>query len=108
MLSLEHDPKLAWALAHRECFPVNLNTAARELLLRVPGLGVQSVQKLLAARRWRMLHRSDLNQLKLPLRKILPFVECVGWSPGRSLDDPMLAAKLVQPMAPQPQKASLF
>ena len=108
MLSLEHDPKLAWALAHRECFPVNLNTAARELLLRVPGLGVQSVQKLLAARRWRMLHSSDLNQLKLPLRKILPFVECVGWSPGRSLDDPMLAAKLVQPMAPQPQQASLF
>ena len=47
MLSLEHDPKLAWALAHRERFPVNLNTAARELLLRVPGLGVLSVDKLM-------------------------------------------------------------
>ncbi len=108
MLSLEHDPKLAWALAHRERFPVNLNTAPRELLLRVPGLGVQSVNKLLQARRWRMLHRNDLNQLKVPLRKILPFVECVGWSPGRSLDDPGLAAKLVQPMAPQTVQASLF
>lgn len=108
MLSLEHDPKLAWALAHRERFPVNLNTAPRELLLRVPGLGVQSVNKLLQARRWRMLHRNDLKQLKVPLRKILPFVECVGWSPGRSLDDPGLAAKLVQPMAPQPLQASLF
>lgn len=55
-----------------------------------------------------MLHRHDLNQLKVPLGKILPFVECVGWQPGRSLDDPMLAAKLVQPMAPQPVQASLF
>lgn len=108
MLSLEHDPKLAWALAHRERFPVNLNTAPREMLLRVPGLGVKSVDKLLAARRWRMLHRHDLNQLKVPLGKILPFVECVGWQPGHSLDDPMLAAKLVQPMAPQPVQASLF
>lgn len=108
MLSMEHDPKLAWALAHRERFPTNLNTAPREMLLRVPGLGVRSVDKLLAARRWRMLHRNDLNQLKVPLGKILPFVECVGWSPGRSLDDPMLAAKLVQPMAPKPVQASLF
>ncbi|MGN1056785.1 MAG: putative DNA modification/repair radical SAM protein [Comamonas sp.] len=108
MLSLEHDPKLAWALAHRERFPVNLNTAPREMLLRVPGLGVKSVDKLLMARRWRMLHRHDLNQLKVPVDKILPFVECVGWQPGRRLDDPMLAAKLVQPMAPQPVQASLF
>lgn len=108
MLSLEHDPKLAWALAHRERFPVNLNTAPREMLLRIPGLGVRSVNKLLAARRWRRLHRNDLNQLKVPLGKILPFVECVGWSPGRSLDDPMLAAKLVQPMAPALVQTSLF
>lgn len=78
------------------------------MLLRVPGLGVKSVDKLLAARRWRMLHHHDLNQLKVPLGKILPFVECVGWQPVRSLDDPMLAAKLVQPMAPQPVQASLF
>lgn len=109
MLSLEHDPKLAWALAHRERFPVNLNTAARELLLRVPGLGVRSVDKLLAARRFRLLRRDDLERLKVPLRKILPFVECVGWQPGRQLDDPALAARLVQPMAgPTPVQASLF
>ena len=109
MLSLEHDPKLAWALAHRERFPVNLNTAPREMLLRVPGLGVKSVDKLLAARRFRMLRRDDLERLKVPLGKILPFVECVGWQPGRSLDDPRLSAKLVQPMAPVAlAQASLF
>ena len=109
MLSLEHDPKLAWALAHRERFPVNLNTAPREMLLRVPGLGVKSVDKLLAARRFRVLRRDDLERLKVPLSKILPFVECAGWQPGRSLEDPALAAKLVQPMAPaMPMQASLF
>ena len=53
MLALDMDPKLAWALAHRERFPVNLNTAPRELLLRVPGFGVQTVDRLLAARRVR-------------------------------------------------------
>src|SRR6476620_9548200 len=55
MLSLEVDPKLAWALAHRERFPVDLNTAPRELLLRVPGLGVKSVGRVLQARRVRRL-----------------------------------------------------
>src|SRR5690606_11410655 len=49
MLALDVDPKLAWALAHRERFPVDVNTAPRELLLRVPGLGVASVDRLLAA-----------------------------------------------------------
>ena len=48
LLSLELDPKLAWALAHRERFPVDLNRAPRELLLRVPGLGVKSVDRLIA------------------------------------------------------------
>jgi len=108
MLSLEHDPKLAWALAHRERFPVNLNTAARELLLRVPGLGVPSVDKLLAARRGRQLRRADLERLRVPCARILPFVECLDWHPGRSLDDPRLARRLVQPVAPQPQQARLF
>ncbi|WP_159910694.1 putative DNA modification/repair radical SAM protein [Pantoea sp. 18069] len=108
MLSLEHDPKLAWALAHRAQFPVNLNTAPREMLLRVPGLGVGSVDKLLAVRRWRQLRSADIERLRVPQAKVLPFVECQDWSPGRSLDDPLLAAKLVEPMAPKPVQASLF
>jgi predicted DNA-binding helix-hairpin-helix protein len=51
MLALDIDPKLAWALAHRERFPVDLNRAPKEMLLRVPGLGVKSVERLLQARR---------------------------------------------------------
>ncbi len=64
MLALDMDPKLAWALAHRERFPVNLNTAPRELLLRVPGFGVQTVDRLLAARRVRRLRHADLARLQ--------------------------------------------
>jgi putative DNA modification/repair radical SAM protein len=82
MLSLEHDPKLAWALVHPEYFPVDLNLAPRETLLRVPGLGVQSVKKMLAARRVRRLRLDDLTALHVPVKKILPFVVLPDHRPG--------------------------
>ena len=68
------DPKLAWAVAHPERFPVDLNRAPRELLLRVPGLGVKAVDRLLLARRVRRLRADDLKRLHVPLRRVLPFV----------------------------------
>ena len=104
MLALDMDPKLAWALAHRERFPVNLNTAPRELLLRVPGFGVQTVDRLLAARRVRRLRHADLARLHVPLRKVLPFVEAADYRPGRALEAADLAAQLTPP----PVQRSLF
>ena len=104
MLTLDMDPKLAWAIAHRECFPVNLNTAPRELMLRVPGFGVQTVDRLLAARRVRRLRHADLTRLHVPLKKVLPFVEAADYRPGRALDAADLAARL----APPPAQRSLF
>ncbi|WP_431052968.1 putative DNA modification/repair radical SAM protein [Roseateles sp. L2-2] len=82
LLRLDVDPKHAWALAHPERFPVDLNQAPREMLLRVPGLGVGSVDKLLVARRVRRLRAEDLRQMKLPARKVLPFVIVDGHRPG--------------------------
>ncbi|WP_406626156.1 putative DNA modification/repair radical SAM protein [Acidovorax sp. SDU_ACID1] len=102
MLALDIDPKLAWALAHRERFPVNLNTAPRELLLRVPGLGVATVDRLLAARRVRRLRHADLLRLRVPLKKVLPFVEAADHRPGRALDAADLAARLASPPAQLP------
>ena len=96
MLSLQHDPKLAWALAHRERFPVDLNRAPRELLLRVPGLGVRSVDRLLAARRVRRVRLDDLTRLHVPRAKVLPFIEVDGLRPGRALEAPQLGARLAQ------------
>lgn len=72
-LDLEMDPKLAWALAHRERFPVDVNRGAREELLRVPGLGVRTVQKILQARRHRALRREDLPRLRVAARSA-PFL----------------------------------
>src|SRR5204862_6032473 len=85
MLSLEVDPKLAWALAHRDRFPVDLNRAPKEMLLRVPGLGVKAVARLLQARRVRRLRSADLERLRVPLAKVLPFVELADHRPGKSL-----------------------
>jgi len=105
MLALDVDPKLAWALAHRERFPVDLNRAPKEMLLRVPGLGVKSVERLLQARRVRALRVDDLRRMKLPLKTVLPFVSLPGaGASGHGLDDAGLAARL----RPAPQQASLF
>ncbi|RYF76728.1 MAG: putative DNA modification/repair radical SAM protein [Comamonadaceae bacterium] len=104
MLSLDVDPKLAWALAHRDRFPVDLNSAPREMLLRVPGLGLKTVDKLLMARRVRRLRSADLGRLHVPLKKVMPFVLLADHRPGRSLESADLAARL----APRPVQASLF
>jgi len=104
MLSLEVDPKLAWALANRERFPVDLNRAPKEMLLRVPGLGVKSVERVLLARRVRRLRAADLERMHLPLAKLLPFVVVADHRPGRALD----AADLARRTAPAPLQGSLF
>ena len=74
MLSLDVDPKLAWALANPAQFPIDLNQAPKERLLRVPGLGMRSVERLLMARRARSVRRADLDRLRVPVAKVLPFV----------------------------------
>jgi putative DNA modification/repair radical SAM protein len=104
MLSLEVDPKLAWALAHRERFPVDLNRAPKEMLLRVPGLGVKSVGRVLAARRVRRLRAADLERMHVPLAKVLPFVIVADHRPGPELD----AGRLAPRLAPLPRQESLF
>jgi predicted DNA-binding helix-hairpin-helix protein len=101
-LSLQHDPKLAWALAHPEAFPLDLDRAPREALLRVPGLGVGSVDKLLAARQRRRLRRADVLALGPSGRKALPFVVAVDHRP-READVQALARPVAAPV-----QAALF
>lgn len=73
-LSFDVDPKLAWALRHREQFPVDINQASREMLLRVPGLGYKNVAKILSIRRYHQMTLDDLRKLHVPLRRVRPFV----------------------------------
>ncbi|WP_424812135.1 putative DNA modification/repair radical SAM protein [Roseococcus sp. YIM B11640] len=93
MLDLDMDPKLAWALAHRERFPVDVNRAERAMLLRVPGLGVKAVNAILAARRHRRIRLEDLGRLRVPLRKARPFISTADWTPVRLLDREHLPAE---------------
>ena len=108
MLSLDMDPKLAWALANRAQFPVNINTAARHMLLRIPGLGVQSVKRILQARRVRQIRLDDLERMHVPLQKVMPFVLLPNHQPGKTLDAASLPAQLMQLARPAPLQHALF
>jgi len=105
MLDLDIDPKMAWAIRHPERFPVDLNLAPKELLLRVPGLGVRNVKRVLMARRHVRLRVADVARLRAPMSKLLPFVQLADHHPHRSLDDP---AALRARLAPPPQQGTLF
>ena len=85
MLDLDIDPKLAWALAHRDRFPVDVNKAPREMLLRVPGLGVRNVKRILATRGQRTIRFADLAKLRCDIAKARHFVIAGDWVP-RTLD----------------------
>jgi putative DNA modification/repair radical SAM protein len=74
MLDLEIDPKLAWALKNRDRFPLDVNTAEREMLLRVPGLGVRAIDRILAARRHTKLRLADIRRLTSGVKRLLPFL----------------------------------
>lgn len=87
MLDMEHDPKLAWALRNRHIFPIDLNNADKMLLLRVPGLGARTVQKILAIRRYTKLSWFDLTKMRLPLQKLKPFITVSDYSPSIHLLD---------------------
>lgn len=97
MLDLAVDPKLAWALRNRGLFPLDVNRADREMLLRVPGLGTKAVARILETRRYRRLRLEDVGQLFASVAKVRPFIIAQGWSPGGLIDRPELREKLTPP-----------
>ncbi|MDX8348011.1 putative DNA modification/repair radical SAM protein [Cognatiyoonia sp. IB215446] len=103
-LDLEMDPKLAWALQNRALFPVDVNKASKEMLLRVPGFGTRSVGRILSTRRHRSLRYTDLLRLGASLKKARAFITARDWSPGALTDSAHLRAQF----APPPKQLSLF
>ena len=75
-LELEIDPKLSWALRHPDFFPVNINTADYELLLRVPGVGVRSAQLIVASRRHGRLTSENLKKIGVVMKRAKYFITC--------------------------------
>ena len=72
------DPKCSWALKHPAFFPVEVNTASREELLRVPGIGTVSTRRILYARRARKLEHEDLRKLGVVMKRAQYFITCKG------------------------------
>jgi putative DNA modification/repair radical SAM protein len=87
MLSLDIDPKLAWALRHRDRFPLDIAIACREDLLRVPGFGTRAVDRIIATRRLTSIRVADLARLHIPKAKALPFIVLADHRPSPHLLD---------------------
>lgn len=96
-LALDLDPKLAWALAHRDWFPVDVNRASREVLLRIPGVGVRNVERILAIRKHHRLAIADLRKLRVNWKSAAPFVLAADHNPALRILDSMNLTKSVQP-----------
>jgi putative DNA modification/repair radical SAM protein len=101
MLPLDIDPKLAWALRHRDRFPLDVNTASREDLLRVPGFGTRTVARIIATRRSSSIRLADLSRLHVARNKALPFIVLPDHRPQPSLLD---SAGLRTRLQPKPRQ----
>lgn len=77
-LPFDVDPKLGYALRHRHLFPVNINTAEKEMLLRIPGVGVKSVNLILQSRRYGKVTYEHLKKMGLALNRAKYFIACPG------------------------------
>jgi len=104
-LALDMDPKLAWAIRHREFFPIDINKAELSAILRVPGIGSRNAKRIVEARRHRSLRLSDLKRLRVALNRTLPFIMAADHHPDSTLlDSPRLKSRV----APSAMQLSLF
>ncbi len=103
-LDLDVDPKLAWALQNRALFPMDVNKASKDMLLRVPGFGTRTVGRILSTRRHRSLRYEDLLRMGASLKKARAFITARDWTPGALTDSAKLRAKF----APPPEQLSFF
>jgi putative DNA modification/repair radical SAM protein len=101
MLSLEIDPKLAWALRHRDRFPLDIASASRKDLLRVPGFGTKAVDRIIAIRRVTSIRTADLARLHIPRSKALPFIILSDHRPPSHLLDSARLTERFKPKAAQ-------
>ncbi|QIK78402.1 putative DNA modification/repair radical SAM protein [Sphingomonas piscis] len=104
MLPLDIDPKLAWALKFREQFPVDVNRASKEQLLRIPGLGTKAVSRILSSRRLRKLRLDDVGRLTVSIAKVRPFIVTADWRPTLLTD----RADLHTMLRPKTEQLELF
>ena len=103
-LDLDLDPKLAWALQHRGLFPLDVNKATRDMLLRVPGFGTRTVDRIISARKHHSLRFEDLVRIGALMKKAKAFISLPGWTPAGMTDSANLRARF----APPPEQLRLI
>lgn len=96
-LDRELDPKSMWALRNPQRFPVDVQTATYEQLIRVPGLGMTSAKRIVAARRFSFLRWEDLPRLGVVMRRARYFILCQGRAPTRAPMGEELRRQMVKP-----------
>jgi len=104
-LALDIDPKLAWALAHRDYFPLDLNTADPSLIVRVPGIGLRNARRLVELRRARRIRYADLTRLRCSMDKLKPFIVTADYRPQQ---DTAPSDVLRRALADQPPQLGLW
>ncbi|MCI9129437.1 MAG: putative DNA modification/repair radical SAM protein [Eggerthellaceae bacterium] len=99
-LATDVDPKANWALNHLDLFPVEVNTASRDMLLRVPGIGVRGAKLIMRARKQSTLGEDELRRLGIALKRARYFITCGGKHLGRGVEfsPEVLHAKLAAPI----------
>jgi putative DNA modification/repair radical SAM protein len=106
-LETEIDPKTAWALRHPEFFPLEVNRASYEELLRVPGIGPKSAGRILSQRRVAAVSADQLKKLGVVYKRAQYFVTCKGIYSGNKPFDPAVIRRIMVPETPLRQ-LSLF
>ncbi len=104
-LPLDIDPKLSWALRHRDQFPVNINTASSRMIGRVPGIGIRNAKRLVELRRARRIRYQDLIKLRCNMETVKAFVETADYRPAvKELPSTTLRGAL----SPRSEQLALF
>ncbi|MDX9871171.1 MAG: putative DNA modification/repair radical SAM protein [Clostridia bacterium] len=107
-LETEIDPKMAWALRHPEYFPLEVNRATFEELLRIPGIGPKSAWRIVTQRRHAAVSADQLQKLGVVYKRAQYFITCRGRYPGDRPFDPLLVRRLLVPPRPETLQLSLF
>ncbi|MDH0745100.1 putative DNA modification/repair radical SAM protein [Pseudomonas sp. GD03842] len=106
-LALDIDPKLAWALEHRDAFPLDLNRAEPAMIARIPGIGIRTTQRLVELRRQRRIRYEDLTRLRCVLSKARPFIITSDYHPRQAESSSVLLREQLRDK-PQPQQMALW
>jgi putative DNA modification/repair radical SAM protein len=106
-LALDIDPKLAWALQHRDVFPLDLNRAEPSMIARIPGIGIRTTKRLIELRRQRRIRYEDLTRLRCVLAKARPFIITSDYHPRQSETSSVALREQLRDR-PQPQQMALW